>query len=325
MAASTNNTPPLPEGLYVPTVAFFTPEDTVDIDTTITHALALLKAGVTGIVTHGSNGEAVHLDHNERQIITKATKSAYTKAGVPDAPLIVGCGAQSTRETIQLCQEADASGGTHAMILPPSYYGGLVTMDLIVEHFQMVADASPLPILIYNFPAPCGGLDLNSDVILKLAQHPNIVGVKLTCGNTGKLARIVAGTQGTNFRVFGGSADFTIQTLSVGGHGVIAGTANLTPRVVVRLMEHWKKGDEKKARSLQMYVAQGDWVAIKGGFVSVKAALQKYYGYGGLPRRPCVLLEGKALEEQMAGFQELVKLEKGLSEIAQEAQASRGQ
>lgn len=317
MTVSEGQRTPLPEGLYVPTVAFFTDGDEVDVNTTVKHAEGLIKAGVAGIVTHGSNGEAVHLDHNERQVITKATKTAYDNLGLRNAPLIVGCGAQSTRETIQLCREAQASGGTHAMILPPSYYGGLVTMDLIMEHFRIVADASPIPILIYNFPAPCGGLDLSSDVILKLAKHPNIVGAKLTCGNTGKLSRIVAGTEGTGFRVFGGSADFTIQTLSVGGHGVIAGTANLTPLAIGRLIDYYRDGDHRQARALQMHVAQGDWAAIKGGFVSVKAALQHYYGYGGLPRRPCVVLEGKALREQMAEFEDLIQVEKELRSTSQ--------
>lgn len=307
------NVPSLKRGVYVPTVAFFTPEDELDLETTVSHATKLVQAGVTGIVTHGSNGEAVHLDHKERQLINRATRSAFIKAGRPDMPLIVGCGAHSTRETIQLCREAAESGGSHAMVLPPSYYGSLLTTDLIIEHFRSVADASPIPVLIYNFPAACAGLDLNSDAMLQLAQHPNIVGAKLTCGNTGKLARIVAGTQGTSFRTFGGSADFTVQTLAVGGHGVIAGTANLTPRACLKLMQLWDMDKLDEATRLQGVVARGDWAAIKGGFVSVKAALQRYYGYGGQPRRPCALLEGKALEAQMAEFAELMETEKKLA------------
>lgn len=305
--------PDLTEGIYVPTVAFFTPQEEIDLDTTASHVLGLVEAGVSGIVTHGSNGEAVHLDHRERQLINQATRSAMIKAGKADLPLIVGCGAQSTRETIQLCLEAADSGGTHAMILPPSYYGGLVTLDLIKQHFRAVADASPLPILIYNFPAPCGGLDLSSDTILELAEHENIVGVKLTCGNTGKLARIVAGTLGTSFRTYGGSADFTIQTVAAGGDGVIAGTGNLAPRTCAKLLQLWSEGKIPEATHLQGIVARGDWAAIKGGFISVKAALQTYHGYGGRPRRPCALLEGEALERQMAEFAEMMEMEKKLA------------
>ncbi|KAI2626739.1 hypothetical protein GGR54DRAFT_483344 [Hypoxylon sp. NC1633] len=315
-ANSSHSTPSsvLPPGFYVPTVAFFTADDKIDEKTTTEHAVRLAKAGVTGIVTHGSNGEAVHLDHEERSLITRLTRDALDAAGHASLPVIVGCGAQSTRETIQLCREAAAAGGSHVLVLPPAYYGGLLTTDLIKAHFRAVADASPLPVLIYNFPAACGGLDLSSDVILDLARHPNIRGVKLTCGNTGKLARVVAGTldADTGFRTFGGSADFTVQTLAVGGHGVIGGLGNVAPKACLEVLRLWQAGQLEKARQLQRVVARGDWTAIQGGFVSVKVGLQKYFGYGGLPRKPCALPEGLKLAEQEEGFLELVNVEKEL-------------
>ncbi|PHH71443.1 hypothetical protein CDD83_5169 [Cordyceps sp. RAO-2017] len=301
---------PLEPGVYVPTVAFFTAQEGVDEAATIAHAKRLAAAGIAGLVTHGSNGEAVHLDRSERQLITRATRSALSAVGKSHLPIIVGCGAQSTRETIRLCQDAAASGGTHALILPPSYYGALLTTELLMDHFRAVADASPIPLLIYNFPAPCGGLDLDSDTILELAKHPGIVGVKLTCGNTGKLARVAAGTKSSDFRTFGGSADFIVQTLSVGGHGVIAGLANIAPAACNEVVRLWRTGRRDEAVGLQAIVARGDWAAIKGGFVSVKAALQRYHGYGGLPRKPCAPLEGKALEAQLGQFAPLVELER---------------
>ncbi|KAI1306120.1 hypothetical protein F5Y03DRAFT_142180 [Xylaria venustula] len=303
----------LTPGFYVPTVAFFTPQDTIDEKTTSTHAVRLAKAGVTGIVTHGSNGEAVHLDHEERSLITRLTRTALDGAGYTSMPVIVGCGAQSTRETIQLSKEAAEAGGSHVLVLPPAYYGSLLTTDLIKAHFRAVADASPIPVLIYNFPAACGGLDLSSDVILDLSRHENIQGVKLTCGNTGKLARVVAGTDGTSFRTFGGSADFTVQTLAVGGHGIIGGLGNVAPVACLEVFNRWQAGNQDSARELQKIVARGDWTAIQGGFVSVKVALQKYFGYGGEPRKPCALPTGVKLAEQENGFAELVEVEKGLA------------
>ncbi|CAJ2503188.1 Uu.00g105820.m01.CDS01 [Anthostomella pinea] len=297
---------PLQPGFYVPTVAFFTPEDTIDEAATTKHATELAKAGVTGLVTHGSNGEAVHLDHQERMLITMISRKALDNAGLTDIPVIVGCGAQSTRETIQLCQEAKESGGSYVLVLPPAYYGSLLTNDLIMNHFKAVADASPLPVIIYNFPGACSGLDLSSDVIIALAQHPNICGVKLTCGNTGKLARVVAGTENTGFRTYGGSADFIIQTLAVGGHGIIGGLGNLAPKACLEVMSLWQSGKHDQARELQKIVARGDWTAIQGGFVAVKVGLQKYRGYGGEPRKPCVLPEGPKLTEQEEGFAELM-------------------
>ncbi|KAG6016458.1 hypothetical protein E4U43_003626 [Claviceps pusilla] len=312
MASTTTNLYP---GIYVPTVAFFNDDDTIDERTTQSHAHRLATTPhVAGLVTHGSSGEAVHLDDDERKLITRLTRKALDRAGKAHLPLIVGCGSQSTRETIRLCNDAHSSGGTHALVLPPSYYGDLLTTDLLETHFQAVADASPIPLLIYNFPAPCGGLDLSSDTIIRLAAHPNIVGAKLTCGNTGKLARVVAGTRDTDFRIFGGSADLILPTLSVGGHGVIAGLANVAPLACSEVMQSWREGRTDDAIEMQGVVARGDFAAIQGGFVCIKAALQRYYGYGGLPRRPCAMLDGEALEAQMGEFEELMEAENTLED-----------
>ncbi|KAL2202385.1 dihydrodipicolinate synthetase [Sarocladium strictum] len=312
----TSGAPSLEPGIYVPTVAFFHDDDSVDVETTTSHATRLAKSGVAGLVTHGSNGEAVHLDHEERQLINRTTRAALDAAGKSHLPLIVGCGAQSTRETIQLCKEAAASGGNYTLVLPPAYYGSLLPTSHIIQHFRDVADASPIPVLIYNFPGACSGLDLSSDTIITLSEHPNIVGVKLTCGNTGKLARVAAATKKTPgsapFRTFGGSVDFTLQTLVVGGHGVIGGTGNITPLACVKLMELWNQGLVDEARELQAVVARGDWAAIQGGFVSVKAALVHNYGYGGQPRKPAAFVTGDALAAQLDGFAELVAYEKKL-------------
>ncbi|KIN08750.1 hypothetical protein OIDMADRAFT_107371 [Oidiodendron maius Zn] len=303
---------PLVSGIYVPTVAFFDDKtNSIDVDVIEKHAIRLAKAGVAGLVTHGSNGEAVHLDHRERMLINAATRRALDAIGRQDMPVIVGCGAQSTRETIQLCIEASRSGGSYALVLPPSYYGSLLTPNLIVDYFRDVANESPIPLLVYNFPAACSGLDLNSDVILQLSKHPNIVGVKLTCGNTGKLARIAAGTS-ERFLTAGGSADFILQTLIVGGDGVIAGLANIAPKACVRIMNLYKTGKVDDAREIQAIVARGDWTAIKGGFVAVKCALQMFYGYGGLPRKPCAIPSEEGLEDIRKGLAELVKLENKL-------------
>ncbi|PWY71060.1 dihydrodipicolinate synthetase family protein [Aspergillus sclerotioniger CBS 115572] len=293
---------PLRPGIYVPTVAFFTePSEDLDLATTALHATYLAQAGVTGIVVQGSNGEAVHLSREERNLITSTTRQALD-THAPSTPLIVGCGAASTRETIQLCQDAAAAGGDYTLILPPSYYKSLLSSEDILAHFRLVASASPIPVLVYNFPGASSGLDLSSDDILALAEHPNIVGVKLTCGNTGKLARIAAEAK-PGFLTFGGSADFTLQTLVAGGHGVIGGVANLIPRLSVKVMELYQAGQVAEAQRLQAVVARADWQAIKGGFVAVKSALQSYRGYGALPRRPCVVpseLQVTALKEAFA-------------------------
>ncbi|KAL8803415.1 MAG: hypothetical protein Q9182_003213 [Xanthomendoza sp. 2 TL-2023] len=312
---------PLRVGVYVPTVTFFHVDtEDLDLETITKHAVRLAKAGVAGLTTQGSNGEAVHLLHQERKLVTKTTRNALDGAGFHGLPIIVGCGSQSTRETIELCREAMTSGGDYALVLPPSYYKAMYKPESVVEFFEEVADASPIPILIYNYPGAVSGLDMDSDVICKLAKHSNIAGCKLTCGNTGKLGRIASSVDaatpsedGSGFMCMGGSADFTLQTLVVGGSGIIGGLGNIAPRACVKIIDLYKAGKLDEAKKLQAVVARGDWAAISGGIVGTKSALETHYGYGGFARKPLPRPSKQEANKFAVGFKELVELEKSLS------------
>ena len=310
---------PLRPGVYVPTVAFFKDNEDLDLVTVGKHAVRLAKAGVAGLATQGSNGEAVHLSHSERKSITQKTRTALNEAGFHSLPVIVGCGSQSTRETIELCREALAAGGDYALVLPPSYYKPMHQSGTIIEFFQDVADSSPIPIVIYNYPGAAAGIDLSSDVINELSKHPNIVGCKLTCGNTGKLARIAAATNaatpsdpGSGFMCMGGSADFTLQTLVIGGSGVICGIGNVAPKACVQVIELYNRGKLAEAQKLQAVVARGDWAAIGSGIVGTKSALDTYFGYGGVARRPLPRPTKQEAAKYAKDFKEIVNMEKAL-------------
>jgi 4-hydroxy-2-oxoglutarate aldolase len=278
---------------------------------------------VTGLATQGSNGEAVHLTHAERQLVTSTTRKALNESGFSHMPIIVGCGSQSTRETIQLCREAWEAGGDYALVLPPSYYASLFApaSETIIQFFNKVADASPIPIIIYNFPGAVGGLDLSSDIIIQLAEHPNIVGVKLTCGNTGKLNRVAAATRkasknrdssNPDFLVLAGSADFSIQALVAGGHGILAGLANIAPKACIKTIELYNQGKVAEAQAMQDIVAEGDWTAIQAGVVGTKSGLLSWMGYGGVCRSPLPRPTTEQARKWKEGFRELFMLEKSL-------------
>lgn len=310
---------PIVPGVYVPAMCFFT-RDTEDVDTaTITkHVVRLAEAGVTGVATQGSNGEAVHLTQAERKLVTSATRHALDENGFGHLPIIVGCGSQSTRETLQLCRDAYEAGGDCALVLPPSYYAPLFApaAETIINYFTAVADRSPIPIILYNFPPAAGGLDLSSDVIIRLARHPNIVGVKLTCGNLGKLNRIatttrahVEGTDQREFLVFAGSADSLVQSLAGRGHGVIGGLANMAPRACVKTMELYNQGHLDEAQAIQAVISHGDWAAIRGGVVGLKAGMQGWLGYGSYARSPVPKASEEQARDWTEAFRDLMVLE----------------
>jgi len=267
----------------------------------------------------GSNGEAVHLTHSEKSAVTKATREALDEAGFQDVSVMVGCSAQSVRETVELCKEAAEAGGDSALLISASYYRSAMTEEAIYQYYTKVADASPLPIILYNYPGAVAGIDMDSDFILKLSKHPNIIGTKFTCGNTGKMARVAAAKQaatalsaGSGYMAFAGMADFLLQGLLVGGSGVIAGGANVAPKVCVKVFDLFAEGKIAEAQKVQALLATGDWVMTKTAIPGTKSALQTYYGYGGYPRQPLQRLSGEKVKEVADGIKPLMDLEMSL-------------
>lgn len=111
-----------PRGIYVPCVAFFHEDETLDFDVIRAHITRIAKAGVDGLVIQGSNGEAMHMSHEERSEVLRIARFVLTEHGKPGATIIAGCGAQSTRESIQLCKEAHEARADYALVLSPSYW-----------------------------------------------------------------------------------------------------------------------------------------------------------------------------------------------------------
>lgn len=311
---------PLLPGIYAPTMTFFNPEtEDLDIPTIKRHAIRLAEAGLVGLVTMGSNGEAVHLSFAERTAVTKATREALDSAGFTEVPIIVGATEGSVRGTVQLIKDSEAAGGDYVLLLPPSYFRGLMDEDAVYNYFIQVAEESPLPIILYNYPGAVAGIDMDSDLLIKLAKHPNIVGTKFTCGNTGKLTRVALATnaktpfsEGSGYMAFGGMCDFTAQTLVSGGSGIIAGGANVMPKTCVKIWNLYTEGKRDEAFAMQKVLSKGDWVLTKAAIAGTKSAIQSYYGYGGFPRRPLKRLDEFKTKGIKDGVEEVMKLEKSL-------------
>jgi L-threo-3-deoxy-hexylosonate aldolase len=301
-------------------MTFFNPEtEDLDIPTIKKHAQRLVRDGLVGLVTMGSNGEAVHCTREEKIAVTKATREALDEAGFTSTPIILGATEGSVRGTIELSKLAAGAGADYTLLLPPSYYRAQIDEEAIVNYFIAVADASPLPVIIYNYPGAVSGIDLDSDVLIKLGQHPNIVGTKFTCGNTGKLTRVALGTdaktpfqEGSGYMAFGGMCDFTLQTLASGGSGIIAGGANVMPKVCVRVWNLYAEGKKEEAAALQKILSRGDWPLTKAAIAGTKQAIQMHYGYGGYPRQPLKRLDEARLKAIEEGIREVMEVEKSL-------------
>ncbi|KIW06399.1 uncharacterized protein PV09_02852 [Verruconis gallopava] len=311
---------PLRHGIYSPVMTFFNPDtEDVDIPTCRKHVVRLCEAGLQGIIVMGSNGEAVHLSKEEKVLITRETRAALDEAGFSHIPVIVGASENSIRGTVELCEELAAAGGEYALLVCPSYYRYAMDEDALYEYFTSVASGSPIPIILYNYPGAVAGIDMDSDFLIKVSKHPNIIGTKFTCGNTGKLTRVAQATnavtpasQGSGYMAFGGMADFTVQTAASGGSGIIAGGANVLPKTCVKVWNLWAEGKYDEAIALQKVLSKGDWVLTKSAIPGTKSAIQSYFGYGGYPRRPLKRLSDEKAKAVADGIAEVMAVEKSL-------------
>ena len=273
-------------GIYPPVPTFFDHDEALDLETLRRHIERLRHAGIIGFVALGSNGEAVHLDDDERQRVIAAIREAAGSEG----QVVAGASTHSTRGTITLCRQAAAAGAHVALVLPPYYYRSQMTADALRGHYLAIADASPIPVAIYNMPANAAGLDLDAETVVALSTHPNIIGLKDSSGNVAKLAQVVAEAR-QGFAVLAGSASFLLPTLVAGGTGSVAALANVAPRACLRLVDLWREGLLEEARVLQArLVPPNAAVTSRYGVAGLKAALQLVAHYGGEPRRPLLPL-----------------------------------
>ncbi|KAM5341878.1 hypothetical protein ACJ41O_014909 [Fusarium nematophilum] len=310
----------LKPGAYAATLTFFTETSDLDLETLRRHTLRLMDAGISGIVALGSNGEAAHLDRQERKTVIKCIVDTLAANGHGHTPVIVGASAQSVRETIDLCHEVRESGGSHVLVLPPSYFTAAMTPNTIYDFYMQVAAGSPLPVILYSFPAVSSGITMNSDLLIRISKdHPNVVGTKFTCGDTGKLARVARAMDamtpaqpGKPYWVAAGLADFTLQALTVGASGVVAGGANLLPRMIVKVCELYNEGRLQEAAEIQSLLSEGDWHHTAAGISGTKAVLEEAFQYGGPPRSPLPVVSEMAARTLKNHMREALEYENSI-------------
>ncbi|QRV90140.1 dihydrodipicolinate synthetase family protein [Ceratobasidium sp. AG-Ba] len=309
-----------PPGIYVPAVIFFTSDEELDFPSIKAHILRLADGGVTGILVQGSNGEAQHLSHEERSTLIKHARTVLDEAGYDGKTngkkrivVMAGTGAQSTRETKILCAQAAEAGAEFVLVLTPGVWPGMMTKEAILKFHRDVADASPVPMLIYNFPTVTSGIDLDSTMLSQLAQHPNIVGVKLSCGQINKVHRLATSQPAGSFAPFPGRADILLPALVCGAPGAIAALPNIAPKAHVRAYELFKQGKLAEAMEIQVMLSHADWAisvigGISGSFVT------EYFGYGhNRPRGPLLAVDmARTQSAEGEWIRKLIEFEKSL-------------
>ncbi|EAD5843398.1 TPA_asm: 4-hydroxy-tetrahydrodipicolinate synthase [Listeria innocua] len=203
----------------------------------------LIDNGSDGLVIAGTTGESPTLSHDEK--IKLFRQVVETNAG--RAKLIAGTGSNNTAETIAFTKEVAELGGIDAVLVVAPYYNK-PNQDGLYAHFVAVAEASDLPVVIYNIPGR-SVVNIEPETIIRLAKLPNIIGVKESSGNLDNISKIIAETS-DDFLVYSGDDSLTLPILAVGGNGVISVASHVVGNEMQEMMQAYESGDVKKAASI---------------------------------------------------------------------------
>lgn len=285
-------------GVFPPMATPFR-DDRVDAAAIRSNVDKWIRAGVRGVVALGSNGEAPLLGEEESDVAIAAAREAVP----PTHVLIAGTGRESTRATIDASRRAAAHGADAVLVRTPSYYKGRMTHDAFVRHYHAVADASPVPVLLYNYPAVTG-VNLAPDTVAQLGAHPNIIGIKETGSDAAQMAAYVdQSPRPPAFTVIAGSAPTFYVSLCLGAGGAILAAACVVPEACVRLFDAVAAGRHAEARELQARLTPLARLVTTGhGVPGLKAAMELAGYRGGDPRAPLGPAPAKAIDEIRAAL-----------------------
>jgi 4-hydroxy-2-oxoglutarate aldolase len=256
---------------------------------------------LAGYVAVGSTGESVLLTRAEVEQVF----STVREAAAPGRVLVAGVGSESTPETISRSKAAADCGFDYALVKTPSFFKSALTPDALVEHYRRVADASKLPVVLYAIPQ-FTGVALEADLVARLAEHPNIVGLKESSGNVQRVGEIIAAVP-EKFQVVVGSADTLYASLLLGASGGILALADCLPELCIELYQAVAADQTASARELNRRILPASKKLVRQlGIAGVKCAMDYRGYYGGPVRGPLLPLNAAQKREVEAMVNSLV-------------------
>ncbi|KAL1616398.1 hypothetical protein SLS56_011440 [Neofusicoccum ribis] len=269
-----------PDGVFVPVPTFFKPasgatlQPAVDVETQVAHSVHLARSGIRGLVLLGSTGEAIHLSRTERHDFLRGVRDGLTAAGFPDYPIMAGVLTNSVDEVLEWLDDSAKAGSQWGLVLAPGYFGAAASQDNLVEWYTAVADRSPIPILIYNYPGVTNNL---------------IVAPETSHGNVSHHVQMSLHPQidSKTFRVYSGFGQQLGPIVLFGAAGVIDGLAAIYPKTVAHLFELAAKrpvedATLKEVQDLQFRVSAAEEFIGKNGILGIREGIYRVLGMGNL-------------------------------------------
>ncbi len=274
----------------VPAVSTFHADGAIDRASFTSNLEAHFAHGMDGVLVAGSSGESALLDDDDRRTLLELARQTVPA----DKWLLAGIGSESTRQTIARAHMAKDIGADAALVVSPHYYLKRMSEAALVAHFRAVADASPLPIMLYNIPV-YAHVVLSPALVHELAQHPNVIGMKDSAGNLPVLAQYLE-AQSPTFRVLTGSGATVVPALTAGASGAILAIALYAGPAVRQMIDTYRSGNAEKAAGVQAWLAPlATEIAGALGPAGIKAAMSLVGLAGGPTRAPLLPVEGEEL------------------------------
>lgn len=265
-------------GIYPPLTTPFV-EDELSLEKLQKNLRRYERKNLSGYVLFGSNGESVFLTKDEKlQIIADVRE--HTKK-----TLITGTGFDSIKETIHLTNEAAEKGADYALIITPSFFKSEMKHHTFFNYYTKVAESVMIPVIIYNVPK-FTNVSIEPETIIKLAEHPNIAGLKDSTENSSRISEIVANVP-ESFKVIIGTASVLYSGLTAGAVGGILALANIAPDECIKVYDLCYEKKYPEALEIQnRMIPVNRAVTSKFGVAGLKAAMDLMGYYGGNPRLP---------------------------------------
>ncbi|MDZ4278544.1 MAG: 4-hydroxy-tetrahydrodipicolinate synthase [Dehalococcoidia bacterium] len=259
----------------------FAPDGAVDYDAAKRLAAALLDSGSDGLLVAGTTGESPTLTHDEKLRLFAEVKSAVGERGA----VIANTGTNNTAESVELTREAGGTGVDAVLAVTPYY--NKPSQPGLERHFQAIAEATRLPLLLYNLPGRTG-VNMTAETTVRLSTVENVAGIKEASGDLEQIARIVEGAP-DGFKVWSGADEDTLPILGIGGYGVISVISHLVGRQLRAMIEDYVAGRAAQAaRTHRRLLPLVDALFVVSNPMPVKYALSQLGFPAGSPRLPLV-------------------------------------
>jgi len=280
------------QGVLLPVTTPFSKDGVVDLPALESNLDRWSETGISGYVFLGSTGERVHLDESEYLRIIEVARSHVSR----ELAFIVGAGQQSTIGTAREIARAADAGADAVLVITPHYYRPAITQETLVSYYRSVADASPVPLLLYSMPA-LTGIKIEPETVARLSEHTNIIGVKDSSNDVAGLSETVRVCP-DEFAVMTGNGTIFLDALRAGATGAILAVGCVAPELCIEIFRGFKAGEDERAAVLQSKLTPlAAAVTTRFGIGGLKAALDVARYHGGEVRAPLQMPDASARSE----------------------------